>query len=334
MKSVAKVGTLRVSDLRVSNGKRMNKAFTRLAIWVLVGVLLCVQALAQSNTEAYRLNPDDVVQIRIYNEAQVSAEVPVGKDGTLTAPFLEPMKVEGMTIAELRRALAKAYTETLRLRDPKVSVIIIRYKTVRASANGFVSRPGIYDLRPGDTVLTLLSFAGGVVVDRADMRRATLRKANSDELIPIDLFAILNRADTTQNYIIEDGDSLNVPESNNRILVIGQIPRPSVYTYKEPMTVQDALAQAGGEIPTRSKLSQTLVIREKAGMPGEYERIECNIVRFIKNGDSAQNILLQPGDIVYVPETKTPDLDRITRLLSSVSFFGDFLRRGLFGFRL
>lgn len=311
----------------------MNKALTKIAIWVFVLVLSSVMAFGQT-TEAYRLSPDDVIEIKIYNESQVNAIVPVGKDGTLTAPFLEPMKVEGMTIVELQKALAKAYTEKLRLRDPKVSVIVSRFKPVRASANGFVSRPGIYELRPGDTVLTLLSFAGGVQVDRADQRRATLRKANSNELIPIDLFAILNRADTTQNYVIEDGDSLNVPESNNRILVIGQVPRPGVFTYKEPMTLQDALAQAGGEIPTRSWLSKTLVIREKAGMPGEYDRIQCDIVRFIRNGDSAQNILLQPGDMVYVPETKTPDIDRITRLLSSVSFFGDFLQRGIFGFRL
>lgn len=311
----------------------MKKALTKLAIWVFVLVLTSVVALGQT-TEAYRLSPDDVIEIKIYNESQVNATIPVGKDGTLTAPFLEPMKVEGMTIVELQKALAKAYTEKLRLRDPKVSVIVSRFKPVRASANGFVARPGIFELRPGDTVLTLLSFAGGVQVDRADMRRATLRKANSNELIPIDLFAILNRADTTQNYVIEDGDSLNVPESNNKILVIGKVPRPSVYTYKEPMTLQDALAQAGGEIETRSWLSKTLVIREKPGMPGEYDRIQCDIVRFIRNGDSAQNILLQPGDIVYVPETKTPDLDRISRLLSSVSFFGDFLKRGLFGFRL
>ncbi len=311
----------------------MNKPLIKLVLWVFTLALMSLLAFGQT-TEAYRLSPDDVIEIKIYNESQVNATVPVGKDGTLTAPFLEPMKVEGMTIVELQKALAKAYTERLRLRDPKVSVIVSRYKTVRASANGFVAKPGIFELRPGDTVMTLLSFAGGPIVDRADLRRATLRKANSDELIPIDLFSILNRADTTQNYVIEDGDSLNVPESNNRVLVIGQVPRPSAYNYKEPMTLQDALAQAGGEIPTRSWLSKTLVIRPRAGMPGEYDRIQCDIVRFIRNGDNAQNIELLPGDIVYVPETKTPDLDRITRLLSSVSFFGDFMRRGLFGFRL
>ena len=226
------------------------------------------------------------------------------------------------------------YIKTLRLRDPKVSVVVVRYRPVRASVGGFVNRPGVYDLRPGDTILTLLNFGGGVVTDRADLRRATLRKAGTNELIPLDLFAILNRADTTQNYVVEDGDILNVPESNNRVIVIGQVPRPNSYFYKEPMTVQDVLAQAGGEIPTRSWLSRMLVIRERPGMPGVYDRIQCDIVRFIRNGDSAQNIQLQPGDIVYVPETKTPDLDRIGRFLSSAAFFNNVFRGGLFGFRI
>jgi len=142
----------------------------------------------------------------------------------------------------------------------------------------------------------------------------------------------MNRADTTQNYVIDDGDTLNIPESNNRIMVLGQVPRPNTYFYKEPMTVEDALAQAGGEIPTRSWLSKTLVIRERPGMPGVYDRIQVDLVRFIRNGDSAQNIQLQPGDLVYVPETKTPDLDRIGKFLGSISFFNQVFRGGLFGF--
>lgn len=317
-----------------SNGKLMNKAIARLAIGMFALLVACVCAFGQTPPEPYKLRPDDIVRIQIYNEPQVNAEVPIGKDGSLTAPFLEPMQVEGMTVAELQIELAKAYTRRLRLRDPKVSVMIVRYRTVRASVGGWVNRPGVYDLRPGDTVITLLNFGGGVVTDRADLRRATLRKANSSELIPVDLFAILNRADTTQNYIVEDGDSLNIPEANNRILVIGQVPRPNSYFYKEPMTVQDALAQAGGEIPTRSWLSRTLVIRERSGMPGVYDRIQVDIVRFIRNGDSAQNIQLQPGDIVYVPETKTPDIDRLSRIIGSIAFFGDTFRRGIFGIRL
>ena len=129
-----------------------------------------------AQAEPYRLRPDDVIHIQIYNESQVNGSFPIGKDGTLTATFLDPMQVEGMTIVELQQELTKAYIKRLRLRDPKVSVTIDKYRTIRASVVGFANRPGIYDLRPGDTLMTLLSFAGGYDTSRADMRRATLRR--------------------------------------------------------------------------------------------------------------------------------------------------------------
>lgn len=309
----------------------MRKATIHLAGLLLIWISTLLGAFAQT-PEPYRLREDDVIHVQIYNENAVNTDATIGKDGFLSLPYLDPMYVDGMTLPELQKELTDAYSKRLRLRDPKVSVTLVKFRLYKVSATGFVRGPGIFDLRPGDTILTLLSRAGGPDWERADLRRATFRRKGSDELIPIDLYAMLNRADTSQNYTVEDGDILNIPESNNKVTVIGQVPRPGPISYKEPLTVQDALAQAGGEIPTRSWLSRTLVIRERPGMPGTYDRIQVDIVRFIKKQDDAQNILLQPGDIVYVPETKTPDLDRISRLLGSFLFFRDFFRGGLIRF--
>jgi polysaccharide export outer membrane protein len=309
----------------------MGQTYIKVAtLWFLM-LATIVGAIGQER-EPYRLREDDTIHVQIYNEASVNSDAVIGKDGLLSLPYLDPMYVEGMTLPELRDILTDAYSKRLRLRDPKISVTLVKFRTLKVSASGFVKGPGLFELRPGDTILTLLSKAGGPDWDRADLRRATLRRKGSDELIPIDLHAMLNRADTSQNYLIEDGDTLNVPEANNKVIVIGQVPKPGPIPYKEPLTVQDALAQAGGEIPTRSWLSRTQVIRERPGMPGTYDRIQVDIVRFIKKGDDAQNILLQPGDIVYVPETKTPDVDRISRILGSLLFFRDFFRGGLFRF--
>ncbi len=309
----------------------MSKTAINLAIVIVVWVATFVAAFGQDR-EPYRLRENDVIHVQIYQEGAVNVDATVGRDGLLSLPYLDPIYVEGMTLPELQKRLTDLYAERLRLRDPKVSVTLVKFRTYRAAVSGFARTPGEFEMRPGDTILTLLSRAGGPDWDRADLRRATYRRKGSDELIPLDLHAMLNRADTSQNYEIQEGDILNIPESNNKVVVIGQVPRPGSFAYKEPMTVQDALAQAGGEIPTRSWLSRTLVIRERAGMPGSYDRIQVDIVRFIRKQDDAQNIQLQPGDIVYVPETKTPDLDRISRLLGSFLFFRDFLRGGLFRF--
>lgn len=302
-------------------------------LWILLGLLASV--VAQPSNGSYRIQPEDVLRIQVYQEAQVQADVPVGKDGNISAPFVGTIMAAGKTTSELEQELVEAYRRALRIREPRVSVIIVRYRVLRASVGGFVNRPGAYEIRPGDTLIALLNQGGGPVPDRADLRRATLRRGNSRELIPIDLYSMLIKADTSQNYLIEDGDELIVPEeTRNRILVLGQVARPGVYSYKEPMTLADAISQAGGEIPTRSWFSKTMVMRERPGMPGQYIRIEADFVRFIRKGDATQNVTLLPGDLVYVPEVRTPDLNRIGNTLNSLLFFDRFFRDGIFGFRL
>lgn len=126
---------------------------------------------------------------------------------------------------------------------------------------------------------------------------------------------MLYRNDTSQNYELKDGDQLSIPEGLNLFIKVqGKVQAPGLYPYKEPMTLADAISQARGEVVGRSRLSKTLVIRQKPGQPGQYTYINADYVKFIRKGDITQNIELQPGDLIYVPETNTPDFQQITSL--------------------
>lgn len=287
-------------------------------------------AFAQQATsnDTYLLSPEDIVRIQIYQEQQVNADIPIGKDGYLSAPFVGRIKAEGKTTDQLEVELAELYKKKLYLRNPRVSVTIVRFRELHAAISGFVNRPGVYTYRSGDTLLTLLSMGGGQVADRSDLRKVTLRHKNSPELIPVDLYSMLIKGDTSQNYDLQDGDEVNVPEeTTNRILVLGMIQRPGTYPYKEPMYLNDAISLAGGEVQYRSFMSKTMIVRPMPGMPGQYMRIAANYVKFIHDGDNAQNVLLQPGDMIYVPTTKTPDYNQIGTVLNSLYFI-----RNVFGF--
>lgn len=281
-------------------------------------------AMAFGQDATYRLQPEDVVRIQIYNEQQVSAVVPVGKDGNISAPFIGIIRAQGKTTSELEADLVQEYIRKLRLRDPRVSVTIERFRPTFASIGGAVNRAGRYEIRPTDTILALLTQGGGPLFSNgavaADLRKATLQRGNTRELIPIDLDALLNRGDRSQDYVLQDGDILNIPEDkNNRINIIGSISRPSSYPFTEGMSLADAVALAGDSIPFRSKMSETLVIRKRPGMPGEFIRIKCNFVNYIAKGDSTQNITLRPGDIIFIPETKTPSTQRIGEISSALA---------------
>jgi polysaccharide biosynthesis/export protein len=296
-------------------------------------VALVAGALAQPRNGAYRLQPDDVIRIQVFNQQQLSADVPIGHDGAFSAPFVGIVEAAGKTTIEIERELEDLYQKRLKLREPIVSVSVLRYRPLRASVGGYVNRPGTYEMRHGDTIVTLLTQGGGAVPERADLRRTMLRRRDTVELIPIDLQAMLLRGDMSQNYTLQDGDELIVPEeTRNRITIMGMVQRPGFYPYREPMFLNEAIAMAGGDVPTRSRMSRITILRERPGQPGEYVRIQSNFVRFYHQNDQLQNVELRPGDMVYVPETDTPDFARISQI-ANTAFILD--RAGsIFGLRI
>lgn len=269
--------------------------------------------------EEYRLQKEDILQIQILDrqQAEVNQQIQVGRDGRITPPFLNPMVAEGLTITKVKADLTQLYNRELKLVNVKVSVTLVRMREMRASVVGAVRTPGSFPVRPGDTVLNLLSLAGDALTEaQADLRRATLTRARSREIIPIDLVA-LRIGDLSQNYEVKDGDILNIPQEQglNRIIVFGKIRTPGAYPFVEGMRLMDALSAAGGEVPNQSRFSRVEVIREVTGAPGTYQRITCNVVEYLKKGDFRQNILLQRRDVIVVPDNGNPNFDQINQVL-------------------
>jgi polysaccharide export outer membrane protein len=290
---------------------------------LLVGLPCVAQIPGVTQVSApYKLQVEDVLSIQVFGQQQITAQVPIGRDGRINPPFLDSMAAAGRTIDDLKQDLIAQYKSKMLLRDPIVSVTVVAYRQLRASIGGAVSRPGSVPIRPGDTVLALFNQGGGATPDVADLRRSFLRHANSLEIIPLDLYAMTVLGDMSQNYQVQDGDEITVPEErNNRINVQGAVQKPGQYVYHEPMTLEDAIALSGGEIRYRSKFSHTIVIRQKPGLPGQYVTIVANLVKFVRNGDQTQNITLQPGDFVYVPESDSPDFNQIGALFNIAYIF-------------
>ena len=292
-----------------------------------------VNAQSAFDEKAYKLKPEDVIRIQVFNQQQIGADIPVGIDGYVGAPFVGNLKVEGKTISEVEAELYKLYVSKLKLRDPIVSVSIISYRKLKANVTGTVQRSTEFYFRPGDTIMTLYSASGGEVVDQSDIRKATLRRQGSKELIPIDLYAMTILGDNSQNYELRDGDILDVPQQQkNRILVLGAVKAPGLYPYRESYRLQDAIAIAGGEIRYLSRFSKTFILREVPGRPNEYVRINADFVKYVKGGDFAQNVKLMPGDMIYIPETNTPDPTQLQSIINSAFVINSF--GNLFGFKL
>src|SRR3989441_1216166 len=104
----------------------------------------------------YRIGPEDLLDIAVWNNASISRTVPVRPDGKISLPLLNDVQAAGLTPIQLREILIKKlaeYTPT-----PEVSVIIREVHSFKVSVIGEVKRPGRHELKSRATVLDALAM--------------------------------------------------------------------------------------------------------------------------------------------------------------------------------
>ena len=110
----------------------------------------------------YVLRHGDVVQVKVYQEEDLTSIARIGKEGTLVMPLLGSVKVGRNTLAEatvvIHDLLVKDY-----LVNPQVSLNVTEFAKRRFTVLGQVQKPGTYDMPPDDSVslLQAIATAGG-----------------------------------------------------------------------------------------------------------------------------------------------------------------------------
>lgn len=276
----------------------------------------------------YRLAAEDVIQIDVWGEPEMSRiQVQVTPDGKITVPFIGSINAEGKTQQELIDEIAQAYVDADILVSPKISIRLMVMHRPKVYVLGKVNRPGIVEFKEGDTVMEAIAQAGSYRED-ALLTRATLTKRDSSiPPIEIDLKALFLDGDLSQNRKLEDGDTIHIPEDTvNKYYVLGEVMRPSMYVLRDNTTVLSAVLTAGGPTP-RGRMKHTMLIRGSAENP---EKIPVNIAKLVDTGDVSEDIELKPGDVVYVPETSSPDWSKISSFLNALISVGYLRRYGIF----
>jgi polysaccharide biosynthesis/export protein len=279
-------------------------------------MLLCLAASAAAQAvDPSTLRPADVVDVVVLGHPTLSAEFTLDKDGVITYPLLGKVEAAGLGAADLAKKLQTLLGNGF-IRRPEVSVRVKEYRSRPVLVIGEVARPGVFALKEDRALLTILAEAGGlssnagheVLVARPpEGREATAIEqfsstpilpglsevapaASSEELPPGALegsdvfrasFRELMKGNAEQNVILEGGDVVFVPRAA-QIFVTGQAARPASMKYREGMTVQEALQNAGG-ISERGSLKRLKVIRFEGGKRRE---IKVQLTDLLKPGDT------------------------------------------------
>jgi polysaccharide export outer membrane protein len=169
-----------------------------------------VPRAAQLDDPVYRIGPEDVLQVAVWNNEPMSRTAPVRPDGRISLPLLNDVPAAGLTPVELREELLRLLSAYIP--HPEVSVTVIEVRSFKVTVIGQVPKPDRYELRSAATVMDLLAMAGGFTEFASRSRVVVLRSAGGKtERIPFDYDKVKGGDPGQVNFQVRPGDIIVIP---------------------------------------------------------------------------------------------------------------------------
>jgi polysaccharide biosynthesis/export protein len=152
---------------------------------LLVGLALVVQAddisagIASTSdpTQDYRLGPEDVIEVFVWKEPDLSATVTIRPDGKISLPLANELEASGKTAAQLQREIIERLQQYIT--QPVVNVMVKQINSLKISVLGEVRKPDVYKIKNRVTVLDAIAMAGGFTDLARPTRVIVLRNSAS-----------------------------------------------------------------------------------------------------------------------------------------------------------
>jgi polysaccharide export outer membrane protein len=272
------------------------------------------QALAD-NTASFQLGKGDVLSISVYDEPDLTLDsVPVRPDGMIAFPLIGDVQVDGRNVeaitGEIRERLLQYVLE------PKVSIVVLEFNSLDYTLYGEVVNPGVYPLTTEVSITGAIAKAGGLTkgqfrassVELADLTHAFL--ARDGQVMPVDFVRLIRHGDMRFDIELQPGDYIHIPSGlSKEVYILGEVRAPALFAFRESMPMSRTLALAEG-FTNDADLSRIHIVRGALHNPTV---IVANFEDVI-NGQ-AQDVQLEPGDVVYVPPTA---LTRYSRTIDKI----------------
>ena len=158
----------------------------------------------------YVIGPQDVLDISVWKEPEVSRVLPVRPDGKISLPLLRDVQAAGLTPSQLEARITEGLTGFITA--PDVTVIVTAINSRRIYIVGEMTRPGAYPLLPGMTVLQALSNAGGFTQFANTKNIYVLREENGKQMkYPFNFKEVVKGKKSEQNINLKSGDTIVIP---------------------------------------------------------------------------------------------------------------------------
>ncbi len=254
-------------------------------------LILCCSLLilltGSGYAEDYTLGEGDVIRISVYDHDDLLTVTRVNSNGSIVMPLISQVKVSGLTTSAAATKLSNLLAGDYIL-NPQLTVSIEKFRTKKVTILGHVNKAGIVQIEGPMTLLEIISQTGGLkegVGDQATIKRETDTK---QEVIVINIRALIEDGDLSQNIVIYEGDSIFIPKGGT-CYVTGHIGSSGAYPCSSGSTVLKLITLAGGFTGKASQSSVRII------------RLVDNEKTVLKNVDLGTRVLA--NDIIVVPES-------------------------------
>jgi polysaccharide biosynthesis/export protein len=287
--------------------------------------------LFQPDTKLMALGPGDQIEASIVGAPETRATMIVGPDGKIYFNLLPGLDVWGLTLPETKARLEKELSKYQS--NPQISVTLRAVGSKQVWLLGRLSKPGVYPLTGPTTLLESIALAGGTArsasqistEELSDLRHSFV--VREGQFLPVNFDRLLRHGDMSQNIYLRPGDFVYVPFAlTQEVYVMGAVKSPRAMPYVDQMTLLSAIAGASGTVNydildtinsnDDGVLTLDAYLSHVAIVRGSLTEPQVTIVDYaaIRKG-KATDVRLEPGDIVYVPNSPYTTLKRYVNLI-------------------
>lgn len=213
---------------------------------VVLAVAFMSSSYAQQEAVDYRLGDGDTISVSIFQNPDLNRETRVSENGSITFPLVGSVKIGGLTISDAEQAIAAALKAGDYIKEPQVSIQLLKNSGNQVSVLGQVARPGRFPLETFRIKLSeILAIAGGITQDGSDTIVVTGIRGGTAFRKEVDISRIFVQGNSADDFIVRGGDVVFVPKQP-MYYIYGEVQRPGSYRLESNMTVRQALVIGGG----------------------------------------------------------------------------------------
>jgi polysaccharide biosynthesis/export protein len=167
--------------------------------------------VADVHPDSFIIGVEDVLNINVWKEPEISRAVPVRPDGMITLPLIGEIKAKGQTPVQLQDQITASLKKFMS--DPQVTVIVVEVRSLTFNVVGQVLKPGYYPLTRRMTVLDAIALSGGFQPFAKQKKVYILRmQADGKEVkIPFNYKDVIKGKRPDENIELQPRDTLVVP---------------------------------------------------------------------------------------------------------------------------